>query len=194
MEIKHCSDYCLVLKGKKENLIINPVTDGGEVKTPKVESRVVVLADKEELGGAELRSLGEKYVVVNGPGEYEVGGVEIVGLNGGEGNTIYLITIDGVVVCYLGKYKEELSDKKIEKLQSTDVLIVSDQLGGKKALEIAGKIGANFVIPTGYSDDESRLKEFLDGADREGLEAIDSLKINIKDELPEGVEVVVLRA
>ena len=61
----------------------------------------------------------------------------------------------------------------------------------KETIDLAKKWGANYVMPVGY-EDEIDLKKFLDGADAEGQEPLESLKINV-DDLPEGTEVVILK-
>ena len=60
----------------------------------------------------------------------------------------------------------------------------------KMLMEWSKKWGANYLIPVGYSEEE--LKKFLDSVDEEGLEPIESLKTT-RDELPDGLEIVVLK-
>lgn len=133
-------------------------------------------------------------VVLRGPGEYEVGGVEIWATGDGEGRTIYVVSLDGVTVCYLGNSSSTLSEKKEARIGSVDVLIGpvgGDEAGGKKLVALAKKLGANYLIPIGFEQKDENIKRFLDQADREDLEPVSSLKVD-KDSLPEGMEVVVL--
>jgi predicted ThiF/HesA family dinucleotide-utilizing enzyme len=90
--------------------------------------------------------------------------------------------------------KEMLTDKKIERINAVDVMVVS--IGGgnkvtyKSMIDLAKRRGVNYLVPTNYQDDD--LKKFLDETDNEGKEAIESLKVD-KDGLPDGLEVVVLK-
>lgn len=187
MEIQYIKRDCLIFKGKKEQVLVDPL----EIDGLKFEGRVL-LSTKNIWN---LPKTNDNQVVVAGAGEYEVGGVEINGLSAGPETTVYVVTIDGVAIGVLGTPDEELSEKKIERIEALDVLLVpTDQksLGKLKTyLTWAKKWGVNYLIPVGYESEEE-LNKFLDETDSEGLTAVDSIKVN-RDELPEGVEVVVLK-
>jgi len=186
MEIKLLGDYTIFLKGKKENVLINP-TGKEDFKN---DSRVVLFTGNEF---DKVDVLGEK-ILIRGPGEYEIGGVEINGFNGENGDTIYKIIMDGISLIILGKLGQELTPKRIERIDSTDVLLapvmINKVASYKLVKEWSKKWGVNYLIPL-FDTDES-LKAFLDGADEEGLETIDSLKIE-KADLPDGLEVKLLK-
>ena len=187
MDIKYLGEQSLLIKGKRESILVNPK------KTVAVKNmpRIVIY---NEFQSDEMNFENER-VIISGPGEYEVGGVEINGYNSGSGTTIYTVTIDGLVVGILGKLKENLSDKKTEKLEAMDIMVVDiangEGIGSKAILQLAKKWGANYVIPVGY-DNNSDLKKFLDEADFEGLDPVDLFKAE-RDNLPEGMEVVILK-
>ena len=184
MEIKILKAQTICLKGKKETVLVNPI----EVQK-KDNSRIWIYLSEAE----KNQEWNNDKVVIKGPGEYEIGGVEVVGVNGGDGNIVYKVEIDGIVIGLLGKIKEELSDKKQERIAGVDVLMAD--IGGtfeyKAIAAYAKKWGANYLIPFGYND-KKVLEDFLDKADQEGLEAIESLKVD-KDDLPDGLEVKVLK-
>ena len=102
---------------------------------------------------------------------------------------MYSLTIDGVKVITVGKIEGEINDRKKEKLEEADVLLLEMSAN---SVEIAKKSAANYLVPVAYENEEKELKIFLDAFDREGLEKVDSLKVD-KDSLPEGVEVVLLK-
>ena len=190
MEIKILENQSVYLKGKKENVLINPNKDRRE--DSKYPSRIFLFtADKYDGMGFT----GEK-ILIRAPGEYEVGGVEINGYNSGNDNTLYVLHIDGIKLVFLGDLEESLSDKRIEKIDSADVLLapvlIKDSASGKLVLDWAKKWGVNYLIPMGYGENKDSLDKFLDQADQEGLEAIESLKVD-KDDLPDGLEVKVLK-
>lgn len=186
MEIKLIKKSTMFIKGKKESVLINPEPE----MLAKGSSRIVIYSQPKY---EELRTIGEK-VSIMGPGEYEMGGVEIDGFNGGSGNTVYTILIDGISVGILGKLKEELGEKKTGKISGVDVLIadIGEETGiGTKGILKLGKLwGANYIIPVGGEGGE--VKKFLDEADVEGLEAVAELKVD-KDNLPDGTEIVRLK-
>lgn len=191
MEIKFLEKQSIYLKGKKENVLINPNEKVRE--DSKYQSRIFLFtADKYDGMGFT----GDK-ILIRAPGEYEIGGVEINGYNSGNENTLYVINIDGIKIVFLGDLDEVLSDKRIEKIDSADVLLapvlIKDSSSAKLILDWAKKWGVNYLIPVGYDEnDKTNLDKFLDQADQEGLEAIESLKVD-KDDLPDGLELKVLK-
>jgi hypothetical protein len=190
MEIKILENQSVYLKGKKENVLINPDKDRRD--DGKYPSRIFLFtAEKYDGMGFE----GDK-ILIRAPGEYEVGGVEINGYNSGNENTLFVIYIDGIKLVFLGDLEEALSDKRIEKIDSADVLLapvlIKDSASGKLVLDWAKKWGVNYLIPMGYFENKNALDKFLDQADQEGLEAIECLKVD-KDDLPDGLELKVLK-
>jgi hypothetical protein len=105
------------------------------------------------------------------------------------------LIVDGFKVVVVEALKQELGDKKIDKIEEADVLVVYPEdgtlLGYKMSKELAKKWGANYLIP--ISTDSEVLKRFLDEADDEGLEATDSLKIEKAEDLPDGLETKLLK-
>lgn len=183
MEITRINKNGIKIKANKETVWIDPP------EKEKINGRLVIKTTNDQ-----VRLEGET-VVIAGPGEYEVGGLAVTGVNLGEGRTMYTLLADGIVIGILGEIKEELSDKKKEKISSVDVLIASINngggLSGERFVDLAKKWGANILIPVGYEKGDDSIKKFLDETDNESLEPIEIYKID-KDNLPEGSEVVCL--
>lgn len=101
--------------------------------------------------------------VVNGPGEYEISGVTIMGYRTfhdnkqgeekGE-NTVYVIEADGLRLVHLGDLGHQLSDDLVEEIGDVDVLMIPVggffTIGPKEATEIISKIEPYFVMPMHY--------------------------------------------
>ena len=189
MEIRFLGNQTIYIKGKKESVLINPTDKEG---SSKLSGRIVAFTSKS----FDNMGLSTEKVILRGPGEYEIGGVEVQGINGGNGDTIYVFNVDGVAVGIFGELTESLSDKRQDKIASLDVMMISikknEKLSDKTVLDWAKKWGANYLIPVGFDEPNEDLTRFLDKADQEGKEAVESLKIE-KDELPDGMEVVVLK-
>lgn len=187
MEIKFVNQKTFYIKGKKEVVLVNPTNEDKE----KISSRVIIFTN-ENLGSHDLE--GDK-VLINGPGEYEVNGVEVNGVNGEDGNTVYKIGIDGFTLVVVGGLKQELTDKRVEKIDEADILIAPTVIGEipsfKLIKEWSKKWGVNYLIPT--SEREVDMKAFLDASDNEGLEEMDLLKVEKLDDLPDGLEVKLLK-
>jgi L-ascorbate metabolism protein UlaG (beta-lactamase superfamily) len=145
-----------------------------------------------------------------GPGEYEIGGAFITGVNASSTksetdsetflNTAYVITYESASVCHLGDISTIPSQAQIEALGTVDVLLVpvggGKSLNAAQAAEIISLIEPSIVVPMHYR--VGNIKVNLDPLSRflkeMGLGKIDSetnLKV-VKSNLPEETQVKVL--
>lgn len=150
--------------------------------------------EKFEIRTKETKiDLGYKVLVNDfafpGPGEYEKGGVFVEGI-ADNGNTIYVLKVEEMNVCYLGKIAHDLKENEAKEIGNVDILFLPLGEDGsvpvKKAVDILSKIDPKIVIPMLYSD----LSEFKNS---EGITdgELDILKIK-KVELPEEERKVVI--
>lgn len=188
MEIKRLIGESLFIKSKNETVVVDPM----EKDFKKFTGRVVIFTDKKK---DFLGFVSDKVVIV-GAGEYEVGGVEIVGINGMNGEVVYVLNVDGVKVGVLGMLSQPLSEKKVEKIPEMDILLVGvgnkEKVSHKLIWEWAKGWGANYVVPFGVNNKSEEMKNFLDVADREDVEEKEFIKCD-KADLPEGTELVLLK-
>jgi len=186
MEIRRIDNTkAFLIKGKKESLIIDPTN---EQVIGQNKSRIVLFTTKKQLPVA----VAERVTIAAG-GEYEIGGVEILGINAGERGVVYTVSIDNLTIGVLGELDEVLTDKRVERVGAVDVLLV-DLVGKAEAKLVMGwakKWGANYLLPMGRID-EPEVVKFLDVADQEGITPVDVLKVE-RDELPEGLEMAILK-
>jgi L-ascorbate metabolism protein UlaG (beta-lactamase superfamily) len=113
---------------------------------------------------------GRSYLVT-GPGEYEVGGVFITGIQtNGRGkrgsnevrNTLYVFDFDGVTVAHLGDLGRVPGQAEVEALGEVNVALVPVGGGGglnaAKAAEMVSLLEPRIVIPMHYNIRSSSLK------------------------------------
>jgi len=150
--------------------------------------------------------------VIDGPGEFEIGGVFITGVQteggssgkkksaNGTRNTLYVFDYDGITVAHLGDLQQVPSQGEIEALGSVNVALVPVGGGGglnaAKAAEVISLLEPNIVIPMHYSTPDSKLSleplgKFLKEMGLGKQEALPSLKVT-RSSLPEETRVVVL--
>jgi L-ascorbate metabolism protein UlaG (beta-lactamase superfamily) len=147
--------------------------------------------------------------VITGPGEFEIGGVFITGVqtNGHDKdddddlrNTLYVFEYDGITVAHLGDLKRVPSQKEVETLGSVNVALVPVGGGGglnaAKAAEVISLLEPNIVIPMHYATKDAKLNldsldKFLKEMGLSKSESESSLKVT-RSGLPEETHVVVL--
>lgn len=172
---------------------INPVSKDSKEKATRFGADVgLVSLNHPDMNGLDGLSHGDRNPFeITGPGEYEVHGVFIKGYQsvshyGGEErvNTIYMVTLEGMNLCFLGALgSTELDPKVLEALDDIDILFVP--IGNNGVLDPSGaytfavKLGANMIIPTHY--DKDTLKQFLKEGGNEKANAEDKLTVKKKD-------------
>jgi L-ascorbate metabolism protein UlaG (beta-lactamase superfamily) len=145
--------------------------------------------------------------VVKGPGEYEVGGVFITGIQlGGQkrpediSNTAFVFDYDSLTVAHLGDLNRTPTQGEIEAMGTVNIALVpigSDHgLNPAHAAEVISMLEPNLVIPMHYATSDNplsldSLSKFLKEMGITEIETQASLKISASS-LPEETRVVVL--
>jgi len=205
MEIKYFGHSFFRLKSKEMVLITNPFDSSLGLKVPPQAADIVLFSSlaKIELNKIINKTVSrEKLFVIDNPGEYEVGGIFVLG-TAGEKTTFYVMTMDGLCLVFLGGLSGKLSDKQIEEFDGVDILFlpVGDKeklLAAKQAVEIINQVEPKIIIPMSYQLpglklDLAPLTVFLKEIGQEQKAPLDKLLIT-KDKLPLEKEVVILNA
>lgn len=183
----------------------NPVSKKSKEKSVSFGADVAVISvDHPDMNGVDAVSRGDKEpFLVNGPGEYEIQNVFIRGFSSKTAyekrthNTIYLIQIEDMHVCFLGALAEtELPKDFLEEIEEVDVLFVpvggNGVLSPKEAHKLAVQLEAKIVIPMHYSNTE--LTAFLKEEGVSNSKPADKLTLKKKDLLGKSGDVAVLKA
>lgn len=132
------------------------------LKMPSVEADIVTVSHDHK-DHSNLSAIKGSPFTVNLPGEYDVKGVSILGIEsfhdmkqGKERgrNVIFRFEIDGIVVSHLGDLGHVLDNKQLHGLVGTDILLIpvggKYTLDAKKAVEVISQIEPRIVIPMHY--------------------------------------------
>lgn len=203
------------LKGKQATVIIDPFDPNFTgLKLPKdlISDVVLVTHDHNDHNNAKvvISPSGKPPMVFNGPGEYEVNGVVVTGINsyhdnsqGSQrgGNIIFHLLFDGLNIVHLGDFgQSQLSEEQIAQVSETDILLIP--VGGvytidtKAAAAIVAQLEPKIIIPMHYMLDGLKfsldsVEKFLKEMGAENTIAQPKLSIT-KDRLPEEPQVVLL--
>ncbi|HUI89860.1 MAG TPA: MBL fold metallo-hydrolase [Anaerolineales bacterium] len=149
--------------------------------------------------------------VISGPGEFEIGGVFITGVQtDGSGaskktqeqarNTLYVFDYDGLTVAHLGDLRQVPPQTEIEALGTVNVALVPVGGGGglnaAKAAEVISLLEPSIVIPMHYATPDVKislesLNKFIKEMGLSKPETQSSIKVT-RSALPEESHVVVL--
>lgn len=147
--------------------------------------------------------------VLTGPGEFEIGGVFITGVQtNGHGkrtnnelrNTLFVFDFNGVNVAHLGDLRRVPSQTEVEALGTVQIALVPVGGGGglnaAKAAEVVSLLEPGLVVPMHYATPASKIKlaplnRFLKEMGLGEVEPVDTLKI-ARTSIPSETRVVVL--
>jgi len=208
MEITWFGYSCFRLKGKNTTVITDPCPPSSGYTLDKQAARIVTISHNHP-DHAYVEAITDEPHVISRAGEYEIGGVLIIGVptfhDDEKGiirgkNNVYAIEVDDVNICHLGDLGHPLSAKQIEDLGIIDVLLVpvggGTTINAAQAAALVRSIEPKIVIPMHYKTPS--LNKELDGVDKflkeMGLtEAVPVPKLMVnKSTLPLTTQVVIL--
>jgi L-ascorbate metabolism protein UlaG (beta-lactamase superfamily) len=153
---------CFRLRGRNVAIVTDPYppTLGPRLK---LDADIITVSHGHD-NHNHVGGVGKQPFVVQGPGEYEVSGVTILGVptfhdaqNGSERgrNTVYMIDVDDVKVCHLGDVGHALDAGQLERLGNIDVLLVpvggGATLDASKGAEVVRQVEPRYVVPMHYA-------------------------------------------
>lgn len=167
----------------------------------------VVTVSHDSPGHANVDTVKNWKFAINSPGEYEIGGVFIIGSamidkkeENPHYNVIYLYDYGSINVVHLGDLSHVPSQSALEALGEVHVLMIPVGGGGglsaNQAAEVVAMLEPKLVIPMHYGTPDSALdlapvEKFLTEMGVTNVEPVDSLKISASA-LPETTQVVLL--
>lgn len=168
---------CFRLESKDISLLIDPFSQEIGLRPPKIKDNIV-LVTHQHYDHNNIEGMPEESFLIKGPGEYEVKGVFIRGIQSfhdkAQGqerglNTIYIIKMEDMVLAHLGDFGEgRLSEEQVEKIGDIDILMIP--VGGvytinyKEAAETINQIEPKIVVPMHYNI--QGLKVDIDGPEK----------------------------
>jgi L-ascorbate metabolism protein UlaG (beta-lactamase superfamily) len=210
MEITWYGHSCFRLIERSMASVVTDPFDNASIGYEAIKLKAdIVTVSHDAAGHNNAKAVKGTSHVITGPGEYEIGGVFITGVqtNGHSKkdddelpNTLYVFDYDGITIAHLGDLRRVPSQTEVEALGAVNVALVPVGGGGglnaAKAAEVISLLEPNIVIPMHYATKDAKLK--LDSLDKflkeMGLSASQtepSLKVT-RTGLPEETHVVVL--
>jgi L-ascorbate metabolism protein UlaG (beta-lactamase superfamily) len=209
MEITWYGHSCFRLTERSfASVVVDPYNHNVVGYSPLKLKADVVAISHDAPGHNHIRAVRGKPRVIQGPGEYEIGGVFITGVRtngkkkGAEEpyNTMYVFDFDGVTVAHLGDMRRVPTQAQIEALGTVHVALVPVGGGGglraAKAAEVVSLIEPGIVIPMHYATPDTTisldpLSKFLKEMGLGKVSPQPTLKVS-SSTVPEETRVVVL--
>lgn len=206
MDIQFHGANCLTLTNKQTRLVIDDNLKQLGAKTVVKPGDILAFTNRD---GMEVPK--DIKLLIDCPGEYEVGNVSIYGIAGRahtdeadrQSATIYKIIAGDLCVVVLGHVFPELNDSQLEAIGRVDILFVpvgghGYTLDAQGALKMVRDIEPKLVIPTHYSDKDIKypvpqdsLEEVIKVFGMEPKETVSKLRVKSSD-LSDSTQLVIL--
>jgi len=204
LEITWLGHAAFRIRGKEGVVLTDPAPKSTGYNMSRPTADIVTISCDDPRHSAIEAVVGEPRRF-DAPGEYEVSGVLMTGVRttrtDGVHNTVFVIEMEEVRVCHLGRLDRMPTAAEIEAMNEPDILLVpagaGGTLDGKQASELATLLNARIVIPMLYkteasTDDLEPLENFLK-ATGQAARGEPQPKLSIsRSQVPENLQVTVL--
>lgn len=207
MDISWLGHACFRLRGRDVTVLTDPPDPKSGHAIPKTPAEIVTMSH-DHPGHASLRSVGGEPVVLRSPGEYEVKECLVTGLasyhDAEKGlkrgrNTVFVIRLDGVVVCHLGDLGHAMEEAELQALGDVDVLLVpvsgpDVNLAAPLAADVVHQFEPKVIVPMSFEPDGKKDTPFRRFLSEMGVKDVQPLpKLSVaRSNLPAEMQVVVL--
>ena len=210
MEITWYGHSCFRLTQRGQaSIVTDPYDSSVGLPAPRLKADIVTVSH-DTPGHNNTKGVKSVAHILDGPGEYEIGGIFITAVATFEPNkkksdvrrnVVYVFEFNNLTVCHLGHLDHIPSQSQIESLGTIDVVLSPVGGGGglnsSQAAEIISLLEPSIVVPMHYKTPELSLE--LDSVDKflkeMGVTEVaqeTSLNLNARSSLPEQTQVVVL--
>ena len=176
MEITWLGHSCFRLRGREAAIVTDPCakSTGYSVGRPAAD---IVTVSHDHPGHNNVAAVAGSPLVVQGPGEFEIAGVLIMGIRTyhddekGERlgkNVAYVLELDDLRVCHLGDLGHVPTPEQVEELSGIDILLApvggNNTIGAAAAVETVSLLEPKLVLPMHYQTPAAKAQ--LDPLDR----------------------------
>lgn len=162
MDITWLGHSCFKLKDKQATLITDPYSPDIGYSLSKQTADIVTLSHQHP-GHSFAQGINGDPKVVDGPGEYEISNMLIIGVSTFHDNekgakkgknTVHLYEMNELSICHLGDLGHVLTDEQVEELGNVDVLLLPvggvSTIDAPVAAEVVRQLEPKIVIPMHY--------------------------------------------
>ncbi len=209
MDIDWYGQSCFRLREGSITIVTDPYDKSIGYTLPKLRADLVTVSH-DAPGHAYAAGIKGDPKVLNRPGEYEVKGVFISGIQtwrgaGAQGeakeeNTVFVFEFGDLTLCHLGDLSKPLTQAQVEAMPDVHILLApvggGSALDADRAAEVISQLEPRIVIPMHYRTEFCTLKldpltKFLKEMGVTEHAPQEALKVS-RASLPEETQVIVL--
>lgn len=204
-DVEYKGGNCVVIATKNLRLVTDPRLSAVGLKDIQVKDAVEVVTEPRFMVDEP-----EARLVIDGPGEYEIGDFSIRGVSPvnhvdigptGQASNIYRVEVNDVRIALLGNITDSLSEDQLESIGVVDMVIMPIGGGGytldpENAARIVRQLDPKAVIPVHYKEDgiayeaqQGTLSDFVRELSAP-LETVDKYKVKSAAVLPVSLTII----
>jgi L-ascorbate metabolism protein UlaG (beta-lactamase superfamily) len=141
-------------------IMTDPFENEAAMRFPRATQPDLLLLSHQDRSRFNLEGVAGSPFTISDPGEYEVRGVFVNGVQDKEAeegikrSLIYRIEVEGMSIAFLGQLNRKPTDNELEDLGNVDILILpvggGDVLDAKLSASIISMVEPRVVIPVHY--------------------------------------------
>ena len=140
-------------------VVTDPFSESIGLPAPRLKGEVVTVSHQQP-GHNNIDAVKGRLYTLDGPGEYEIGGVFVTGVAlhdeaTGRLNVAYLFEYDNLTVLHLGDLNHVPDQSTIEALGEVNVALVpvggGNALRASQAAEVVTMLEPNYIVPMHYA-------------------------------------------
>ncbi len=203
VEIVWFGRTCFRIRGRTVTILTDPCPPESGYRLGKQSAAIVTLSRRDDPAYSYLASVQKEPMVLDAPGEYEIGDALITALSDrrpdGVRNIVFVIELEGVRIAHLGLPAKAPDSALVEQMDDVDVLLLpvggGISLGPAAAADVMTSLDPHIAVPMHYKTEKEKLDlEPLDRFLREtGAKAEPQPRLSVSPgQVPEELTVVVL--
>jgi len=188
-------------------LMTDPYQNEAAMRLPRVAEPELLLLSNQDQKIFNVEGVAGSPFIISEPGEYEVRGVFVYGIQdptadeGKKRPILYRVEAEDMTIAFLGNLNRVLTNDEIEDLGNIDILILpvggGDVLDAKTASKVMAQIEPRIVVPVHYQipgikTDLGTVDQFCNALGVCKRENVNKLKITKKDLPADDVMVMVV--
>jgi len=208
MDVTWYGHACFRIKDRTTAIVTDPYHKSIGLTLPPLKANIVTVSH-DHPGHSNTKAVKGNPFIIDGPGEYEISGVFITGIQtfhdarAGKDhgkNTVFLFEIDGLTVCHLGDLGHLPKQSQVEELGDIDVLLIPvggvDSLRASQAAEVISLLEPRIVIPMHYRLNDLAFKldpvsKFFKELGLTSADEQETLRVS-KSSLPSETQIILL--
>src|SRR3989304_3963769 len=164
MEITWLGHSCFRLRGRDAAVVMDPCAKSTGYSIGRLTADIVTISH-DPPGHNNVGAVAGTPRVIQGPGEFEVAGVPIMGIrtyhDAEKGRTLgkniaYVLELDDLRICHLGDLGHVPPPEQVEELSGVDILLApvggGNTIGAAAAAETVSLLEPKLVIPMNYQN------------------------------------------